>query len=351
MRTTGYVCNFASLLERKEDLRKKRLLEIYSSLSKHQQTRKVYSGEFWMEATKIFNGREMPLVNSGYVKELDLLSKAVVPQLGSDGTVWRHFGLSNTHHSTSIEGNTFSERDIEVLFDSFGSYSAEQLTEMSQQDFRAVLQPDVSKRECREVLYHLKAFQLISTLKQLPLSDFNETELVNLHAILLGKKEKERWNVVGFMESTYRLTPMRVRGSATVRPYPQEVPAIMKSYFEWFHSNREKVDSGAIHPVSFSILAHCKFLHIHPFHDGNGRTARLLMNMILNRYGLFGITVHKESRAEYMELLEEHQQGNVEPQFFGFADHTNYPGNECKTKSKLTLKLCFSYCPVGILQL
>ena len=291
MLRTRYLCNFASLLERNEELRKQRLLEIYSSynsLSNHEQTKKVYSGEFWMEATKIFCGTELPLVNSNYLKELDLLSKAVVPQLVSDGTVWKHFGLSNTHHSTSIEGNTLSEKDIGALFDSFGSYSSEQLMGMTQQDFRAVLHRNVTKRECLEVLFHVNAFQL-------------------------GKKERELGNVVDFMESTYRLVPMRVRGSATVRPYPQEVPAIMQSYFDWFHSNREKVDSGAIHPVLFSILAHCKFLHIHPFHDGNGRTARLLMNLILNRYGLFGITVHKESRAKYMELLEEHQQGHVEP--------------------------------------
>ncbi|EFC44475.1 predicted protein [Naegleria gruberi] len=316
MRTSRLLLNatFNTIIESKEARRKERLLEIYSiynSLSPEEKVKKAFSGEMWLGATNIFKD-EQPLANIYHLGYLDSLSTSIVPQLSKNHAIWANYRLSNTHHSTSIEGNTLSQKDCEILFDSFGTYSSEQLMGVSQQDFSQILQKEATTRECLEVLFHHHAFQYISKLEEQPLSHFNENQLLNIHTELFGKS-KCYCNVEGFMESNYRLIPIRVKGSETVRPYPQEVPQIMKQYFEWFHLNRERVDNGILHPALFSILAHCKFLHIHPFLDGNGRTARLLMNMILNRYGLFDITVQKKCRTKYLELLEEHQNGLTEP--------------------------------------
>lgn len=68
-----------------------------------------------------------------------------------------------------------------------------------------------------------------------------------------------------------------------------------------------------LHPIEFAALAHYKLVYIHPFYDGNGRTARLLMNLILMQAGFPPVSVKIEDRLKYYETLETANKGDVRP--------------------------------------
>lgn len=72
-------------------------------------------------------------------------------------------------------------------------------------------------------------------------------------------------------------------------------------------------DRGMPHPVTVAALAHHEFVRIHPFDDGNGRGARLLMNLILMRTGLPPAVIAVERRRDYLSALRSADRGDAEP--------------------------------------
>ena len=87
----------------------------------------------------------------------------------------------------------------------------------------------------------------------------------------------------------YRSVPVRISGSAVILPNPRKVSDLMVEFMEWIHHT-------SIHPVQFAADAHYQLVTIHPFIDGNGRTARLLMNLILMMYGYPPAIIRKQDR-------------------------------------------------------
>ena len=83
---------------------------------------------------------------------------------------------------------------------------------------------------------------------------------------------------------------------------PVEYMLVEEKMNELIHWYREAKDK--LHPVELAALFHFKYVYIHPFIDGNGRTARLLMNLILLRKGYPIAVIKNEDRSEYMKALE-----------------------------------------------
>lgn len=77
-----------------------------------------------------------------------------------------------------------------------------------------------------------------------------------------------------------------------IPPSPQEVHILMDSFLSWMNSE----EAGELHPIKLAAIAHYKLVHIHPFTDGNGRTARLLMNTILMKFGFPPVVIQKQQR-------------------------------------------------------
>ena len=86
-----------------------------------------------------------------------------------------------------------------------------------------------------------------------------------------------------------------------VPPPADEVPALMEEFVEWLNLE----DSINLHPIEYAAIAHYKLVVIHPFYDGNGRTSRLLMNLILMQAGFPPVTIRVEDRLRYYECLED----------------------------------------------
>ncbi len=95
-----------------------------------------------------------------------------------------------------------------------------------------------------------------------------------------------------------------------VPPAPVQVKPLMYEFVEWLNSNQLLTEA---HPIQIAALAHYKFVYIHPFYDGNGRTARLLMNLILMKSGYPPVIIKKEDRLDYYEYLEMANKGDVKP--------------------------------------
>lgn len=99
-----------------------------------------------------------------------------------------------------------------------------------------------------------------------------------------------------------------ITGSAHVPPEAREVPHHMQNFVRWMRTNQ-----GKLHPIELAALAHHRLVFIHPFSDGNGRTARLLMNLLLMQQGYPLVTVLKNDRKKYYDVLEKADRGRVEP--------------------------------------
>ncbi|MEO0987824.1 MAG: Fic family protein [Cyanobacteria bacterium J06639_14] len=78
----------------------------------------------------------------------------------------------------------------------------------------------------------------------------------------------------------------------------------MTEFMGWLNSDV----AHQLHPIDSAAEAHCRFVSIHPFRDGNGRTGWLLMNLLLLRQGYPVVVITNQQRAAYIEALAEAQQ-------------------------------------------
>jgi Fic family protein len=83
---------------------------------------------------------------------------------------------------------------------------------------------------------------------------------------------------------------------------PEETPALMTDLVNWYNEEEKK---GKLSPLELAALFHYRYIRIHPFEDGNGRIARLMVNFILSRHGWPMIVVRSRKKAEYLEALHE----------------------------------------------
>ena len=133
----------------------------------------------------------------------------------------------------------------------------------------------------------------------------------NLHAVLLkepyeidavtadGRLTKRLISVGG-----YKTAPNNVRTSTGETHYytpPEQVSAEMSDLIDWYRDSEDRNE----HPIVVAATFHYRFVRIHPFDDGNGRMARLLMNMILIRHGYTLAIVAREKRKRYIQEIED----------------------------------------------
>ena len=105
-----------------------------------------------------------------------------------------------------------------------------------------------------------------------------------------------------------------ISGSRFVPPVPVEVYPLLREFFRWYDRAKTK-----LHPVDLAALVHLKFVTVHPFSDGNGRVARLLMNFVLHRRGFPMLDIPYAGRNRYYGVLERaqiHREDSIFLQWF-----------------------------------
>jgi Fic family protein len=123
-----------------------------------------------------------------------------------------------------------------------------------------------------------------------------ESDVRNLHRLAMWRSAR---NIAGQYSKGHRY--VRVGTGRHNFPPPLEIPALMRNFASWLGSAPDTPEKA--------FAAHRQLVDIHPFRDGNGRTARLLMNSILIRGGYPPITVRPVDRPNYLRALQQSDAG------------------------------------------
>ncbi|GAB6030855.1 hypothetical protein CHUAL_007692 [Chamberlinius hualienensis] len=139
----------------------------------------------------------------------------------------------------------------------------------------------------------------------------NTTLLHKLGTLTLNDVLEVHKRVMGFVDPINAgcLRSTNVFVGNHVPPPPDELLDLLTEFIEWMNSE----EALSLHPVRLSALVHYKFVHIHPFIDGNGRTSRLLMNLVLMTTGYPPVIIRKQDRLQYYQHLQTANEGDVRP--------------------------------------
>ena len=197
--------------------------------------------------------------------------------------------LEYTFESNRIEGNTMTLRETDLVINEGLTISGK------------------SMREHLEVINHHEAIAYIKDLmqKNMPI---NERELLTVHNLILRGIHPED-------AGHYRKVQVMIQGSSHKPPQPFLVTKEMEDYFIWYKTNKL-----SLHPIVLAAEMHERLVTIHPFIDGNGRTSRLVMNLILLQHGyiIANIKGDYDSRMHYYRTLETAQTKNNKEDFLLF---------------------------------
>ncbi|MDP3976010.1 MAG: Fic family protein [bacterium] len=184
------------------------------------------------------------------------------------------FQVEMTYNSNGIEGNTLSLNETYWVFQ------------------EGITVKGKSLKEHLEVKDHKRALErLYELVESSDDPDFNERLIKDLHYLVIEQSEESD-------DQDYRQADVFISGSDHVPPKPNEIKAAMKSLLNW-----TRLHQRDYHLIEFAALFHHRFAHIHPFLDGNGRTARLLTNLFLMRAGYPLVIILKNDRQKYYRAL------------------------------------------------
>ncbi|CAH8586286.1 unnamed protein product [Heterobilharzia americana] len=197
--------------------------------------------------------------------------------------------FKHVYHSNAIEGNTLTLAQTRSILETRLAVGGKSLLEQNE-----VLGMDLALKYINNTLLHGE------------MSAITLDNILELHRRLLSFVD---------LREAGRLRRSQVFIADHQPPAPSSVHDLMSELVSWLNSD-EIID---MHPIELAALTHWKLVFIHPFYDGNGRTARLLMNLILMRSGLPPAIIKIEDRVVYYELLKTANDGDVRP-FIRFID-------------------------------
>jgi len=243
-----------------------------------------------------------------YKNQLDLLRPI---KKEDELRIMQKFRLDWNYHSNNIEGNSLTEGETKALI-LFG-----------------ITAQGKPLKDHFEVTGHDNAVKWILDIvkEERPL---NENFIRELHKLILkepyevdaitedGNPTKKKINI-----GEYKKTPNHVKtktGEIFRFATPEETPILMEELIEWYRSKEaDKTTNHIILAADF----HYKFIRIHPFDDSNGRTARIIMNFILLKYGYPPVVIKTYDKANYFSALQLADTGNIEPFFEYIAKNLN----------------------------
>lgn len=185
------------------------------------------------------------------------------------------FAIEYTYESNRIEGNTLTLQETELVVN------------------EGVTVAGKSMREHLEAINHTQAIEYIKDIARKDV-DICERIIKDIHGIVLHGIDRAN-------AGRYRTVPVMISGSVHVPPQPYMIADDMERFMAAYGTL-----SRTEHPITVAAYLHDELVRIHPFIDGNGRTARLLMNLYLLRYGytIVALKGSDSAKIEYYEALE-----------------------------------------------
>lgn len=194
------------------------------------------------------------------------------------------FNVELAYTSNAIEGNTLTRSETALVIE------------------KGLTVAGKSVQEHLEATNHALAFEFIKQLVDKKTGDIALQDILEIHRVILKGIDDEH-------AGKLRKVAVKIAGSTVTLQDPIKVPDLMDAFIVWLQKVSE-------HPIKVSADAHLKFVTIHPFVDGNGRTARLLMNLILIQHGYPPAIIRKEDRSAYIDSIEKAQLKDDESSFY-----------------------------------
>lgn len=210
-------------------------------------------------------------------KEIDALNQEIhsFGPLDADllKQIREYFKIRLTFSSNALEGNTLTESETKIVLEEGITIGGKPL------------------KDHLEAIGHAEAYDFLYTL--LGNKTISERDLQQLHQLFYFRIDEKN-------AGKYRSTKAIITGSKYPLPKPTDLPHLMKKLIPHLETLRKEH-----HPVKAAALAHKEFVFIHPFIDGNGRTARLLMNLILLQADYCIGIIPPIMRRDYIDALEQ----------------------------------------------
>jgi Fic family protein len=216
--------------------------------------------------------------------------------------LWRKFRLEWNYHSNHIEGNTltYGETELLLLHDrTTGNHSHREYLEMKAHDVG---------------IEHVRSLAADSEriITEADIRDLNKIILKEpfWKAAETADGQATRKQII---PGEYKTSPNNVRTASGEMFYfasVEDTQPKMQALAAWL---RQELETPTLHPVALATKLHHEFVLIHPFDDGNGRVARLLVNYVLLRNGYLPVIVRSEDKANYLTALRLADAGDMSP--------------------------------------
>lgn len=200
------------------------------------------------------------------------LSAAEVKELDA------YYRIGMTYSSNALEGNSLTLSETKVLLEDGITVGGRPI------------------RDCYEATGHARAYDYMLGLARSGSLSISEDVVSHLHYLFYNAIDPDT-------AGEYRKGQVFITGTEYIPPVAEEVPGCMASFMLELSERQQK-----LHPIELASYAHRRLVDIHPFQDGNGRTARLLMNLILINRGYCIVSIPPIRRHDYIAALQQAQR-------------------------------------------
>lgn len=207
-----------------------------------------------------------------------------------------YFRIELTYTSNALEGNSMTATETKIVIEEGITIGGKTL------------------KEHHEALGHSDAYSLMLDLATK--GTITEQNILELHKFFYTRIDSSNAGI-------YRQQPVIISGTNTELPSPCKVPALMKNFVSKISSLHEEY-----HPVEYAALLHLNLVQIHPFIDGNGRTARLLMNLSLLQSGYFIAIIPPILRHDYHASIRTCKGSDPSPFIYFIAQAVYESGKD-----------------------
>ena len=189
-----------------------------------------------------------------------------------------YFRVGMTYSSNALEGNSLTETETKIVIEDGITIGGKPV------------------KDHLEALGHSEAYDLLFRLAKH--QDITEVNIKELHRLFYYRIDEDQ-------AGKYRKQKVIITGTTFIPPAPEKIPDLMKSFVAGIPDDRSKH-----HSVEYAAILHRKLVTVHPFIDGNGRAARLLMNLALLQAGYPVAIIPPVLRREYLDTLNKTHEGD-----------------------------------------
>lgn len=202
--------------------------------------------------------------------------------------IQQYFRIKNIHHSNAIEGNRLDYGETRMVVE---------------QGLTITGKPLKDTLEAKNLAHAMDFFEKLASTTDKPITAHDVRQI---HAAILQGIDDDN-------AGKHRLSEVEISGSQYKPPTYIRVPDMMEEFSHWLEQVTSPSYHAEISPVILACVTHTWFVYIHPFVDGNGRAARILMNLVLMRHGYPISIVTRDDRARYYDALEASHNSDLTP--------------------------------------